>query len=109
MNYIVAGLLNNTVKNLLKSDTNELRLSFDNFVKNQAKHPEITYQMYKNAVNYINNPFAQFPKGNQIISFYKKENTIYQIVLKTTKNKLENYLQSFRVGDYNDILKLQKQ
>lgn len=107
--YIVAGQLNNKVKNLLKSNTNELRLSFDNFVKNQAKHPEITYQMYKNAANYINNPFAQFPKGNQIISFYKKENTIYQIVLKTTKNKLENYLQSFRVGDYNDILKLQKQ
>ena len=107
--YVVAGQLNNTVKDLLGSKTNDLRLSFDNFVKNQAKHPEITYQMYKNAVNYINNPFAQFPKGNQIISFYKKENTIYQIVLKNTKNKLENYLQSFRVGDYNDILKLQKQ
>ena len=108
MNYIVAGLLNNTVKNLLKSDTNELRLSFDNFVKNQAKHPEISYQMYKNAVNYINNPFAQFSKGNQIISFYKKENTIYQLVLKTTKNKLENYLQSFRISNFNEIKKLQK-
>ena len=107
--YVVAGQLNNTVKNLLKSDTNELRLSFDNFVKNQAKHPEISYQMYKNVVNYINYPFVQFPKDNQIISFCKKENTIYQIVFKTTKNKQENYLQSFRVGDYNDILKLQKQ
>ena len=106
--YIVAGQLSNKVKNLLKSNTNELRLSFDNFVKNQAKHPEITYQMYKNAVNYINNPFVQFPKGNQIISFYKKENTIYQIVLKTTKNKLENYLQSFRVSNFNEIKKLQK-
>lgn len=106
--YVVAGQLNNTVKALLGSKTNDLRLSFDNFVKNQAKHPEITYQMYKNTVNYINSPFAQFPKGNQIISFYKKENTIYQIVLKTTKNKLENYLQSFRVSNFNEIKKLQK-
>lgn len=107
--YTVAGKLNETVKNLLGSNTNELRLSFDNFVKNQAKHPEINYELYKNAAKYINTPFAQLKKDNQIISFFKENDTIYQIVLKTTKNRLENYLQSFRVSNFNEILKLQKQ
>lgn len=66
--YVVAGQLNNTVKNLLKSDTNELRLSFDNFVKNQAKHTDINYSLYSKAINFINNPDKYyFNKGNLVI------------------------------------------
>ena len=106
--YVVAGQLNDTVKNLLGSETNELRLSFDNFVKNQAKHPEITYEMYKNIPNYVNKPLEKFKVDNQIISFFKEDDKIYQIVYKTTKNKAENYMQSFRVSDYDNILNQRK-
>ena len=98
--YIVAGQLNNTVKNLLKSDTNELRLSFDNFVKNQAKHPEIDFTLYKKAVSYINNNDNHyFDKGNLIIEKILN-NQKYLIVLKTTKNKQENYLLSMRKANH---------
>ena len=98
--YIVAGQLNNTVKNLLKSDTNELRLSFDNFVKNQAKHPEIDFTLYKKAVSYINNNDNHyFDKGNLIIEKILN-NQKYLIVLKTTKNKHENYLLSMRKANH---------
>ena len=98
--YAVAGQLNNTVKNLLKSDTNELRLSFDNFVKNQAKHPEIDFTLYKKAVSYINNNDNHyFDKGNLIIEKILN-NQKYLIVLKTTKNKQENYLLSMRKANH---------
>ena len=98
--YTVAGQLNNTVKNLLKSDTNELRLSFDNFVKNQAKHPEIDFTLYKKAVSYINNNDNHyFDKGNLIIEKILN-NQKYLIVLKTTKNKQENYLLSMRKANH---------
>lgn len=101
MNNIVAGQLNNTVKNLLKSDTNELRLSFDNFVKNQAKHPEIDFTLYKKAVSYINNNDKHyFDKGNLIIEKILN-NQKYLIVLKTTKNKSENYLLSMYIANHN--------
>lgn len=99
--YIVAGQLNNTVKNLLKSDTNELRLSFDNFVKNQAKHTDINYSLYSKAINFINYPDKYyFNKGNLVIEKEYQGNNLL-IALKTTKNKSENYLLSMYIANHN--------
>lgn len=99
--YVVAGQLNNTVKNLLKSDTNELRLSFDNFVKNQAKHTDINYSLYSKAINFINNPDKYyFNKGNLVIEKKYQGNNLL-IALKTTKNKSENYLLSMYIANHN--------
>ena len=99
--YVVAGQLNNTVKNLLKSDTNELRLSFDNFVKNQAKHTDINYSLYSKAIKFINNPDKYyFNKGNLVIEKEYQGNNLL-IALKTTKNKSENYLLSMYIANHN--------
>ena len=99
--YVVAGQLNNTVKNLLKSDTNELRLSFDNFVKNQAKHTDINYSLYSKAINSINKPDKYyFNKGNLVIEKEYQGNN-FLIALKTTKNKAENYLLSMYIANHN--------
>lgn len=99
--YVVAGQLNNTVKNLLNSDTNELRLSFDNFVKNQAKHTDINYSLYSKAINFINNPDKYyFNKGNLVIEKEYQGNNLL-IALKTTKNKSENYLLSMYIANHN--------
>lgn len=98
--YVVAGQLNDTEKNLLGSETNELRLSFDNFVKNQAKHPEIDFTLYKKAISYINNNDNHYiDKGNLIIEKILN-NQKYLIVLKTTQNKQENYLLSMRKANH---------
>ena len=99
--YVVAGQLNNTVKNLLKSDTNQLRLSFDNFVKNQAKHTDINYSLYSKAIKFINNPDKYyFNKGNLVIEKEYQGNNLL-IALKTTKNKSENYLLSMYIANHN--------
>ena len=99
--YFVSGKINNSIKNLLGSDTNELRLSFDNFVKNQAKHPEISFKMYKKIVSYINSADkSYFNKGNLIIE--KKINgQNLLIALKTTKNKNENYFLSMYFDNHS--------
>lgn len=99
--YVVAGELNDTVKNLLGSETNELRLSFDNFVKNQAKHTDINYSLYSKAINFINNPDKYyFNKGNLVIEKEYQGNNLL-IALKTTKNKFENYLLSMYIANHN--------
>lgn len=99
--YVVAGQLNDTVKNLLGSETNELRLSFDNFVKNQAKHPDINYSLYSKVSRLINNyDKYYFNRGNLIIEkIYQGYNIL--IALKTTKNKAENYLLSMYMANHN--------
>ena len=99
--YVVAGQLNDTLKNLLGSETNELRLSFDNFVKNQAKHTDINYSLYSKAINFINNPDKYyFNKGNLVIEKEYQGNNLL-IALKTTKNKFENYLLSMYIANHN--------
>lgn len=99
--YVVAGQLNDTVKNLLGSETNELRLSFDNFVKNQAKHPDINYSLYSKVSRLINNyDKYYFNRGNLIIEKIYQGNNIL-IALKTTKNKAENYLLSMYMANHN--------
>lgn len=99
--YVVAGELNDTVKNLLGSETNELRLSFDNFVKNQAKHPDINYSLYSKVSRLINNyDKYYFNRGNLIIEKIYQGNNIL-IALKTTKNKAENYLLSMYMANHN--------
>ncbi len=107
--YVVVGKLDTNVQQMLGSNTKDLRLSFDNFVKNQAKHPEIAYEMYKRANTYINQSQNIFKKNNQIISFVEQNNTLYQMVIKTTQNKDENYLQSIRVSNYTDLERYKKQ
>lgn len=99
--YFVSGNINNSIKNLLGSDTNELRLSFDNFVKNQAKHPEISFEMYKKTVSYINSADkSYFNKGNLVIE-KKISGQNLLIALKTTKNKNENYFLSMYFDNHS--------
>ncbi len=99
--YVIAGYLNDTVKNLLSSETNELRLSFDNLVKNQAKHPEINYSLYSKVSSLINNyDKYYYNRGNLIIEKMYQGNNLL-IALKTTKNKAENYFLSVYMANHN--------
>jgi len=99
--YALTENINKTTQKLLNSNTNELRISFANLLKNQAKHPEIGFDMYQNITRYISNAENHFfDKGNLIF-----EKTIgkdlYQIAIKTTKTKNENYFLSFHLANHN--------
>lgn len=101
--YAVAGKLTPKVQNLLNSNASELKVSFENLLKNQAKHPEIGFEMYQNIPNYITKPLYQFARGNKLITFINQDNKIYELVIKTTANKTENFFNSLRISNFNEI------
>ena len=82
-----------------------MRVSFENLLKNQAKHPEIGFDMYQNITNYIANPYKQFSRGNQLITFIKQDNKIYELVIKTTKDKSINYFNSLHTSNLDEMQK----
>lgn len=101
--YAIAGDLIEKAQKTINSNVAPLRVSFENLLKNQAKHPEIGFDMYQNITNYIANPYKQFPRGNQLITFIKQDSKIYELVIKTTKDKSINYFNSLRISDFKDI------
>lgn len=101
--YAIAGNLTEKAQKAINSDVAPLRVSFENLLKNQAKHPEIDFNMYSNMTNYIEKPFKQFPRDNQLITFFKKDNEIYKLVIKTTKDKSINYFNSLHISDFDDM------
>lgn len=59
--------------------------------------------MYQNITKYIANPYKQFPRGNQLITFFKKNNEVYKLIIKTTKDKSINYFNSLHISDFDDM------
>ncbi len=89
------GELSQTIQNSLTSNSKQLRISFTNLVKNIAKHSEIDARMFKKAIKYINSADNQYNDKDKMIFEKIIEADLYQIIIKTTKNKKENYLLSF--------------
>ena len=89
------GELPPTIQQALMSNTRKLQISFSNLVKNIAKHSEIDVKMFKDVVKYTYSADNQYNNKDKMI-FEKIIGTdLYQIIIKTTKNKKENYLLSF--------------
>ena len=96
--FYIIGNLSKEQENLLKSNTNIIKFSIDSFVKNIIKHPEIEFQDYYKINDIIIKPdkIRISKSNNNSILLLKKENKYYQVVIKTTIDKNENYLTSFR-------------
>lgn len=101
--YAIAGNLSEKAQKTINSNVAPLRVSFENLLKNQAKHPDIDFNMYSNITNYIAKPFKQFPRGDKLITFIKEDSKIYELVIKTTKDKSINYFNSFHFSDFDEI------
>ena len=97
--FYVIGVLSKEQKNLLKSNTNIIKFSVDSLIKNIIKHPEIEFNDYYKINDIIINPdkILLSKSNNNSILLLRKENKYYQVVIKTTINKNENYLTSFRM------------
>ena len=97
--YYIIGNLSDEQLNLLKSNTKIIKFSVDSLVKNIIKHPEIDFNDYYKINDIIINPdkIRLSKSNNNSILLLKKENKYYQVVIKTTIDKNENYLTSFRM------------
>ena len=103
------GTISNEIKSALGAKNDDLLLSIETLTKNIIKHQEMSVDEYLSINQYLKNPDALFKKQRsrqalQVIAF-KQDNAYYQIVLKSTLDKRENYLQSFHKTDLKNINK----
>lgn len=90
--------LSNDVKQVLATNVCELKFSMDNMVKNIIAHPEVLEADYYKISSIVNNPskFYKSKNGYDVILF-KAEEKFYKLVIKTTKNKKENFIKSLHL------------
>lgn len=96
--YYNIGKLDKNQKKMLDTKTNTIKFSLDSMIKNRINHPEINFNDYKKITNIISNPdkVTYSKNNNNSIILFKNDNKYYMAVVKTTADKKENYLTSFR-------------
>ena len=94
------GFLSSEQVSLLKCETNILKFSVDSVIKNILEHPDLDISDY-NLVSYIANDYDKMmqDRENHIKLFKKINEKIYEMVIKTTKNKQENYIVSLHFSN----------
>lgn len=100
--YYNIGKLSNEQKKLLGTSVEEVRFSLDSMIKNRLHHPDLNFYDYQKITDIISNPdeVKLDKKRSNCILLLKKDGKIYQAVIKTTKDKSENYLTSFRYAEH---------
>ncbi len=98
--YYNIGELPEEAVNLLNSETNELKFSIDNLLKNIINHKDLDVNDYKKIFEIIKNPSktrkSKKQNSKDVILFSNKNKQYYMLVVKTTANKKENFIKSFR-------------
>ena len=92
---------------MLNTENDVVNLSLDSLLKNRLHHSEIEIDEYKKIKKLLLNPdkvgFSK--RDNLSILVFNYESKNYLMVIKTTKNKKENYLTSFRYFSENEFTK----
>ena len=92
--YYELGILSDDIVQALDGKSNILLLSLTNLVKNIAKHPNIAKEIYLLSIDFINNSDNLFIDKNNLKLFKTYNNNLYEIVIKSTQNRVENYMLS---------------
>lgn len=95
---LTIGRLTEDIVNILDSKNNVLKLSMDNMIKNRLTHPEVTNQDYLKILSIINNPSKYYKtKSGYDVILFKEDEKCYKLVIKTTKNRKENFVKSLHL------------
>lgn len=96
--YIVIGQIPEDIKQLLNSKEYKLKFSMDNMLKNRLIHPEVCDEDYKKIPLIINNPSKYYKtKSGYDVILFKADTYFYKLVIKTTKNRKENFVKSLHL------------
>lgn len=109
-NFYKIGILNDIQLNLLSAKEKLVKLSVDSVVKNILAHPDLKFEDYEN-INYMikNYDCILQDRKNNLRIFKNVNNKLYEIIIKTTNNKSENYLTTFHRCDESKIRNIKKQ
>ena len=96
--YINIGELSIDVIKELKSTNSILKFSIDNLVKNCITHSDVKIEDYLKLPQIAKNPskILKSKNGYDVMLFQENEK-YYKLVVKTTKNKKENFVKSFHL------------
>ena len=97
-NYTKIGILPNNILDILNCSSNILKFSVDNLIKNILTHPEVLFDDYIKIPKIIKNPskYYKIKSGYDVILF-KEDEKYYKLVIKTTKNRKENFVKSLHL------------
>jgi SPP1 gp7 family putative phage head morphogenesis protein len=95
------GKLTEEQKQLLGTNSDDIKFSLDSMIKNRIEHPDLNFYDYKKIEQILASPDKMQPskKKKHIVIIKEIDNKPYQLVLKTTKNKKENFVVSFHRCD----------
>jgi hypothetical protein len=97
--FINIGNLTDEAKKMLKSETNEVKLSIETMIKNRLHHKDLNFYDYQKIPEILNNPSKMaysIRDGKEDIILFNDKDKYYMLVVKTTNDKKENYIKSFR-------------
>ncbi len=95
---IKVGQLSEDIKNLLNCSNCELKFSMDNMIKNRLAHPEVTDDDYSKIPSIIKSPSKYYKsKSGYDVILFKADEKYYKLVIKTTKNRKENFVKSLHL------------
>ena len=96
--YVRIGFLSDDVKNILGSNAKLLNFSMDNMIKNRLAHPEVTDEDYVKIVKIIKSPSKYYKSKNGYdVILFKEDEKYYKLVIKTTRNRKENFVKSLHL------------
>jgi len=96
------GRFDDNIVNLLGAKTSLIKFSTDSLLKNRINHPDLCFGDYKKINDIITNPDEvklSKNKRNSVL-LLKKDGKRYQVVVKTTFRREENFLTSFRLAEH---------
>lgn len=95
---IKVGRISEDVKNLLNCSNCELKFSMDNMIKNRLAHPEVTDEDYSKISSIVKSPSKYYKsKSGYDVILFKADEKYYKLVIKTTKNRKENFVKSLHL------------
>jgi len=102
--YYKIGILSKEQIKILSTKENIVKLSIDSMIKNILEHPDLSIYDYikLNKILHYPDEFIQDRKNNLRI-FKNIENKFYEIIIKSTQNKDENFLTTFHRCDISKL------
>ena len=102
--YYKIGILSKEQIKILNTKENIIKLSIDSMIKNILEHPDLNIYDYikLNKILHYPDEFIQDRKNNLRI-FKNIDNKFYEIIIKSTQNKDENFLTTFHRCDVSKL------
>lgn len=99
------GKLTKNEISTLSTLSEDIKLSIDTMVKNLIHHTELILDDYLSIGYYIKNAEYILHSSDKNLIYFKTGDKIYQIVVKTTKDKKENFLTTFHKSSVQQLEK----